>query len=565
MNDIAENYLFLINTFQDLKEGLIITDENNLIQYKNNFSIELFGKFNKFEDIEPFFSFDVCILKEDDIIKYNPLSAAINSQEKYFKSECLYQVSQNKYKTLILKRIKLANKNFIFISDISEKVENKELTKKIEILKRDNKSYSELKEKAESQAIRVGLINRISKAIRDTLNINEIIQTTINETSKTLGVHTGAFAIFDKGKNSFLIKQEWNINNKQHLIHEDINIDKDIYILEMLKSNTSQISTFLLPGENTLKSRLITPVVHQENVLGLMVFLHMKQDKNWHQEEISLVEGIAAQVASAIYQASLFDTLDKQKQDLENTLIELKNTQTQLIQSEKMASLGQLVAGVAHEINTPIGALNSNNSILFKCTEKLKSKVTEDNQTKTIFETIEEINTINTEAIKRINNIVKSLKNFARLDEAELKEVDIHEGIKNTLMLINHEIKNKISIIEDYSKLPLIKCYPNALNQVFMNILVNAYQSIEDKGSITIKTQLKDNKVIISFTDTGKGIKPENLSKIFDPGFTTKGVGVGTGLGLSICYKIIEQHKGKIKVESQLNSGTKFIIELPVT
>ena len=555
--------LFLIETFHDLKEGLILVDQINNILYINTYAKELLGNAHKISEIEHFFSFDVCILKEDDIIKYNPLSAAIQSDEE-FKTECLYQVSRDQYKKFIIKAVKSGNNKAIFISNISEELDNIELVKQIENLKKDNKEYSDLKEKAESQAIRVGLINRISIAIRDTLNIDEIIQTSINETSKTLGVYKGAFGSFDEKRNLFIIKQEWNINNEKHLLGKEINPDKDIYIQEMLNSYTSQISTFLVHGKNILRPRLITPVVHQGKILGLMVFLHMKQNQAWHQEEIGLVEGIAAQVAAAIYQSSLFDALENQKLDLENTLLKLKNTQTQLIQSEKMASLGQLVAGVAHEINTPIGALNSNNSILMKCFEKLKDKTENIPATVRIFDTVKEINQINNEAIRRINNIVKSLKNFARLDEAELKKVDIHEGIKNTIMLINHEIKNKITIIEDYGDIPQVKCYPNALNQVFMNILVNAYQSINHKGTITIKTELKDNKIIISITDTGKGISQENISKIFDPGYTTKGVGVGTGLGLSICYQIIEKHNGHIKVDSNSGIGTKFTIELPV-
>jgi two-component system NtrC family sensor kinase len=145
---------------------------------------------------------------------------------------------------------------------------------------------------------------------------------------------------------------------------------------------------------------------------------------------------------------------------------------------------------------------------------------------------------------------VRSLKNFARLDEAERKTVNIHDGIESTLTLLQHQLKNRISIVKEFSPVPDIECFPNQLNQVFMNILVNAAQAIEDRGTIVVKTSNTGDKIKVSISDSGKGIPPENLSKIFDPGFTTKGEGVGTGLGLSICHRIVQDHHGTIGVES---------------
>jgi signal transduction histidine kinase len=163
-----------------------------------------------------------------------------------------------------------------------------------------------------------------------------------------------------------------------------------------------------------------------------------------------------------------------------------------------------------------------------------------------------------------VTEIVRRLRSFARLDEAELKKVDIHEGLEDTLILIHHEIKHNITVKKDYGEIPPISVYPGRLNQVFLNILNNARQAIEGKGTVTIKTYLAQGKVHVAISDTGGGISPEDIKQVFDPGFTTKGVGVGTGLGLSICYQIIQEHKGNIKVESEKGKGTTFTVTLPM-
>jgi len=237
----------------------------------------------------------------------------------------------------------------------------------------------------------------------------------------------------------------------------------------------------------------------------------------------------------------------------------------QLIQSEKMAALGLLVAGVAHEINTPMGAIHSNNDIMRRAVTKIRSVIGPNpaGDVGRLLDILDEVARNNEIATDRIMHIVRSLKNFARLDEAERKKVDIHEGIESTLMLLEHEMKNRIRVVKQFGDIPEIECFPNQLNQVFMNILVNASHAIRDRGEITIRTWKDGETVKICIRDTGTGIPPEHLSKIFDPGFTTKGVGVGTGLGLSICYKIVQDHHGTIEVESS-KQGTTFTITLPL-
>lgn len=255
---------------------------------------------------------------------------------------------------------------------------------------------------------------------------------------------------------------------------------------------------------------------------------------------------------------------------LEQNLRELQNSQLQLIQSEKMASLGRLVAGVAHEINSPMGVMNSNNDLLTRMLPALRNYVAclspcpEKEKMVDLLEVLSNTAAVDRIACERITQIVKNLKNFARLDEADRKPFDIHEGLDSTLRLVQCEFGERIRVEKAYGDLPPIACYPNQLNQVFMNLLVNAGEAMEGEGVIRITTQVLDGNVVIKISDTGKGIPPAHLSKIFDPGFTTKGVGVGTGLGLSITYKIVQDHGGTIQAESQVGRGTMFTITLPV-
>ena len=248
-----------------------------------------------------------------------------------------------------------------------------------------------------------------------------------------------------------------------------------------------------------------------------------------------------------------------------------EEAKAQLMQSEKMASLGLLVAGLAHEINTPLGAIHSNNDTISRSLAKIiqllesQDGLTGDDKQRVqqLVEVLRDVCQNTALATDRLISIVGSLKNFARVDEADLKEADIHEGLDSTLTIVQHQLKGRIEVVKQYGDIPPVHCHPNRLNQVFMNLLINAAQAIPDRGTITIKTFKKADAVNIVISDTGVGIPPENLSRIFDPGFTTKGVGVGTGLGLSICYKIIEQHQGKIEVEST-EKGTTFMITLPL-
>lgn len=245
---------------------------------------------------------------------------------------------------------------------------------------------------------------------------------------------------------------------------------------------------------------------------------------------------------------------------------ELQETQLQLLQSEKMASLGQLVAGVAHELNTPMGALQSNTQTERAALERIRTLLEcgDIESLSGAVAILEEMNGVNEAAARRMTKIVGNLRKFARLDESEWKSADVREGLDETLALVEHQTKTRIEIKKFYGNVPRVNCYAGQLNQVFMNLIVNAIQAIDGEGGIRIETRLENDEVIVRIADTGAGIPESDIARVFDPGFTTKGVGVGTGLGLSICYRIVQNHSGRLTVSSEEGKGSVFTIAIPL-
>jgi two-component system NtrC family sensor kinase len=265
---------------------------------------------------------------------------------------------------------------------------------------------------------------------------------------------------------------------------------------------------------------------------------------------------------------------------------ELKASQSKILQQEKMASIGQLAAGVAHEINNPMAFIASNLGTLDKYIHRLIDFIqTQAEVIKTLKNAdaikklkkkwkelkldyvIEDVKGLITESLdgsERVQKILLGLNRFSRVDEEEYKDADINECIESAINIVWNELKYKATLKKDYGKLPRTKCYPQQINQVFINILINAVNSIEEHGTITIKTWNQDRSIWMVISDTGCGIPQESLSKIFEPFFTTKDVGKGTGLGLSITYEIIQRHKGDITVKSKVGRGTTFTVRIPV-
>lgn len=296
--------------------------------------------------------------------------------------------------------------------------------------------------------------------------------------------------------------------------------------------------------------------------------------------EIGLLTESFNQMSRKVIQARA--DLKKKISELEAANQELKETQSRLVHSSKMVSLGQLVAGVAHELNNPIGFIYSNMGHLRDYSTKLIQlaeaaekepellpELKKNFDIDYIKEDLPKLISSCEDGARRTRDIVLGLRNFSRLEESKLKEVDIHESIDNTLNLLAGEIKNRVQVVKSYAKLPLVTCYASQINQVFMNILSNAVQAIDGNGNIWITTKLFSKPdgtefVQISFQDSGKGMTSQVMEKIFDPFFSTKGVGQGTGLGLSISYGIIQSHGGEIQVKSQVGIGTEFVVQIPV-
>ena len=257
--------------------------------------------------------------------------------------------------------------------------------------------------------------------------------------------------------------------------------------------------------------------------------------------------------------------------ELENTLNTLQQMQKQIIVQEKMASLGQLVAGLTHEINTPLGVIRSMKNTQSKAVARLKSRLenlpadraASDSEIQKMMQIILNADQSIDQGTERLGGIIQNLKTFARLDEAETAVADIHESMDSVLALIKHDLLTNIEVVREYGDVPPFVCHARKLNQVFFNLLKNACQAIENSGRITITTKVEDNHVFVAIRDTGKGIKPEDLDAIFDPGFSKKGAVVRASMGLSISYQIIQEHNGRIEVASKPGEGSVFTVVIP--
>ncbi|MEO0541554.1 MAG: ATP-binding protein, partial [Cyanobacteria bacterium P01_A01_bin.105] len=338
------------------------------------------------------------------------------------------------------------------------------------------------------------------------------------------------------------------------------------------------------------------PISHGEQLWGLLIAYQSHEPRYWQTDEISLLTQVGAQLGVALNQAELLTQTRQQSVKLEQALAKLQQTQTQLIQNEKMAGLGQLVAGIAHEINNPVNFIFGNIPHANEQVQGLLSLIRQyqthyPNPPADIGQQIDllELDFVETDLPKvidsmavgaqRIQEIVKGLRVFSRTDEVDIKRVDLHEGLNSTLMILGHRLKAHegraaIQVELDYGNLPLVECYPGPLNQVFMNLLNNALDALDALGAlseethpaptVTIRTMARPDSIQVEIEDNGAGMSEAVRSQIFNPFFTTKPIGQGTGLGLSISHSIVtERHGGQIRCTSAPGQGTTFTLQLP--
>jgi len=543
--------------FNKFRDAVIILNSSGEAVYLNNSFKRWFPDFSNIKKFSHNANFDICPLDSENIENYSPICNARMSKED-FSARISYQFDKNRIQYFDLYSTRRGQYIILFFSDISAEAElisavnlNKKLRERVIYLENQNNDLMKIKQKAQSQAIRIALINKVSNIIRSSMDLSVVLNSVLKELSVMFGTFKSYYASYNEGR--FRTVEVYPKKNEE----EQESFEFELDTAETILSSRISVQHVLREFKNSTAfkqpvMRIVVPVFHMQNLIGAIVLLsYQRRELN---EELEILEAISSQFGNAIIRAELYNKNAQTVLQLQNALEELKETQLHLINSEKMASLGQLVAGVAHEINTPIASIKSNNAILAKFIPRIN-----DEEIRPI---LADINEIDREAITRISHMVTSLKKFVRLDEAELQEADINKELDITLDLIRHETKNRISIVKNYGEIPLIKCYPNMLNQVFTNVLVNACQAIEGRGTITITTSYTPKTLTVSIKDTGKGIEKSEINKIFTAGYTTKGVGVGTGLGLAISAKIIEKHKGEIIVNSEVGKGTEFVITI---
>ncbi|MDN5201727.1 tetratricopeptide repeat protein [Fulvivirgaceae bacterium BMA10] len=469
------------------------------------------------------------------------------------------------------------------------------------ILTQRNLEIQLQKDKLEQSYNNVKQLSEIAKSITSNLSVERIIETVYQNVSTLMDATMFGVGLYnsqtrsiefpglkEKGETiiliSYKIKEKdrlavWCYENKQSIFISDFENEYQNYVSKKLPSVT---------GDNAA-SIIYLPLIVKNKAIGVISVQSFK--KNAYTEyHLNILRNLAVHTAIALENAANYGQIKDKTVKLEKTLKDLKATQAQLVQSEKMASLGQLTAGIAHEINNPINfvyagidGLRASVEVLMEILNKYE-EIEDFTGIEKVLDTLNEIHQLKSDlyfnetkssindlisAIKdgaqRTAEIVDGLRNFSRTNETELKTVNIHKGIESSLVLLNNKInEHDIRIIKKFDEeLPEINCYPGQLNQVFMNLLSNAIEAIDQKGRIEIKTENLENDIKISIMDNGCGMSEAIIEKIFDPFFTTKDLGKGTGLGLAISFGIIKKHKGKFDIVSKEGKGSTFIIYIP--
>ena len=427
-------------------------------------------------------------------------------------------------------------------------------------------------------------VREISEAMVAMLSTKEVVDRILVALTETMGVTHAAVLLQDEARTSLLpvaSRGAWEeealginlplshplcarlLARRDALARSDFDDEPDLELREQCRDVFDQ-----------LEVELIVPIAYGGDLLGTIGVGHKFSGERLDAEDRQLLMTLANQSAIAIQNARAFDEIAELNATLEARVEqrtrELHEAQAQLMQSEKMRSLGQLVAGVAHELNNPIGFVHANLQLLQEYTRRLVAAQRAGEDTSKIEAAIEKLLARSREGTERVTKIVQDLRTFSRMDHAALAEVDLNEELDRTIALMEPRLRDGIELVRDYGELPRVRCYAGQLNQVFMNLLMNACDELDGKGRILVRTRVRTGPdqqptgVRIEFHDDGPGIPPEVQARLFEPFFTTKPVGKGTGLGLSISYGIVERHGGRMLVGSAPGEGTTFVIELPL-
>ena len=421
-------------------------------------------------------------------------------------------------------------------------------------------------------------VREISEAMVSMLSLSEIADRILVALTDTMGLERAMVMMVDDDGRSLrpmASRGEWDEDALSMTIPADHPIWKQLW---MRREDLSRVDFDDEPDLesreacrdvfDTLEVELLVPILYGVDLLGVIAVGRKLSGDRLVVDDRTLLRTLANQSSVAIENAKAFDEIAKLNETLEARVEErteeLRDTQAQLVQADKMKSLGQMVAGVAHELNNPIGFVHANLQLIDEYIVKLEQAQAQGGDTTRPRDAITKLLVRSREGTERVKKIVQDLRTFSRMDSAELQDADLHEEIDRTLALMEPRFKNGIVVERDFGDLPRVRCYPGQLNQVFLNLLTNACDAIQDRGRIVIRTRRSADGVRLEFHDDGPGIPEDVQRRIFDPFFTTKPVGVGTGLGLSLSHGIIERHGGRIQVTSTPGQGTRFVIELPL-
>jgi len=421
-------------------------------------------------------------------------------------------------------------------------------------------------------------VRSISEAMVSMLSLSEIGERLVLALTGSMGVERAMVLLLDEEARAFrpaASRGAWEEEASGFVLALDHTIAKHLWMRrqELTRADfddTTDPDTRELCWDvyDALDIRLLVPILFGVDLLGVLAVGPKLSGERIGPDDRQLLRTLANQSAIAIENAQAFDEIAKLNETLEARVDErtreLRETQTQLMQSEKMRSLGQLVAGVAHELNNPIGFVHANLQLLAGFIERLVQAQLQQGDIEKPRDAIKKLLLRSREGTERVKKIVQDLRTFSRMDQAELADADLNEELRRTLGLMEPRFKDGIRLSSDLGALPSVRCYPAQLNQVFMNLLMNSCDALSAGGTVTVRTRSTAGGVTLDFADDGPGIPPHVRERIFEPFYTTKPVGQGTGLGLSISHGIVERHGGRLTVDCPPDGGTVFRVELPL-